>query len=166
MTGPAVTGPAVSGPTVTGPAVSGPAVTGTRPPEHGGPGVTGVRLDIALFEGAEERDSGGPWEGVSAWALPAPADGVEVCTVAQRAGPVTCAKGLRVLPDHTWDDHPPLDVLVYPGGHGTRRQLGDAEVRRFVRATAAAARLVARLGSVERARQVRRFIQYDPAPPV
>jgi transcriptional regulator GlxA family with amidase domain len=50
---------------------------------------------------------------------------------------------VRVFADHTWDDHPPLDVLVYPGGEGTRRQLGDPAVRRWVRAVADDADVVA-----------------------
>jgi transcriptional regulator GlxA family with amidase domain len=194
-----------------------------------------VRIGIALFEGAEELDWAGPWEVLAAWAKGWPDDGVEIFTLAREDGLVTCAKGLRVLPDHTWDSAPPLDVLVYPGGVGTRRELADEvvldwlrglrardtlmtsvctgslvyasagllegrpattwwgaldrlaelgngiEVRpddRFVDSgevvTAAgvsagidmALHLVARLHSVERAQEVRRYIQYDPQPPV
>ncbi len=195
----------------------------------------GVRIGIALFDGAEELDFAGPWEVLAAWAGQWPGDGVEVLTVADMLEPVTCAKGLRVLPDATWETTGPLDVLVYPGGMGTRPQLGDEEIRRRVRGlhgrgtlmtsvctgslvyadaglldgrpatthwaqldllrslgrdidvraddrfvddgeviTAAgvsagidmALHLVARLHSPERARDVRRYIQYDPAPPV
>jgi putative intracellular protease/amidase len=50
---------------------------------------------------------------------------VEVFTVAATTDPVECAKGLRVLPDHTWDTAPAYDVLVYPGGQGTRREAED-----------------------------------------
>ena len=192
-------------------------------------------IGIALFDGAEELDWAGPWEVLAAWAEQFPDDGVRVFTVAREQRPVTCAKGLRVLPDETWETAPPVDVLVYPGGRGTRPQLGDEAVRSWVRGhaergalvasvctgalvladaglldgrpatthwgslellptlgreievrpderfvdtgdviTAAgvsagidmALHLVARLHSVERARQVRRYIQYDPEPPV
>ena len=34
-------------------------------------------------------------------------------------------EGMRVLPDHTWESAPGFDVLVYPGGIGTRRELAD-----------------------------------------
>jgi transcriptional regulator GlxA family with amidase domain len=140
-----------------------------------------------------------------------------------------------VLPDETWEAAPPLDVLVYPGGRGTRAELRDDAVLDWVRGisrsgavvasvctgslvlaaaglldgkpatthwqslellptlgkdievrpddrfvdngeviTAAgvsagidmALHLVARLHSPERAREVRRYIQYDPEPPV
>lgn len=194
-----------------------------------------MRIGIFLFEGAEELDWAGPWEVLSSWAHGWPDDGAEVVTVARKDGPVTCAKGLRVLTDHTWETLGPVDVLVYPGGVGTRAHLGDTEIHewleglteegtlmtsvctgslvyadagllagrpatthwgsldhlarlgadievrpddRFVDSgeviTAAgvsagidmALHLVARLHSVDRAREVRRYIQYDPQPPV
>ena len=85
-------------------------------------------IAVALFEGAEELDFAGPWEVLAAWARQWPDDGVEVFTVAATTDPVTCAKGMRVLPDQTWETAPAIDVLVYPGGFGTRRELADEEV--------------------------------------
>ena len=78
-----------------------------------------MRIGIALFDGAEELDWAGPWEVLAAWRQFAD-DGVEVFTVARTTEPVICAKGLRVLPDRTWDEAGRLDVLVYPGGSGAR----------------------------------------------
>jgi transcriptional regulator GlxA family with amidase domain len=192
-------------------------------------------IGIALFDGAEELDWAGPWEVLAAWAEQWPADRVEVFTLARAERPITCAKGLRVLPDETWETAPPLDVLVYPGGQGTRKELADEAVLDWVRGIAGngslvtsvctgslvfaaaglldgrpatthwsaldllptlgheievrpddrfvdtgnvvtaagvsagidmALHLVARLHSPERAREVRRYIQYDPEPPV
>jgi transcriptional regulator GlxA family with amidase domain len=197
--------------------------------------LAGMRIGIALFDGAEELDFAGPWEVLGAWATQWPEDGVEVLAVGDSLEPVLCAKGLRVLPDVTWQTAGSLDVLVYPGGMGTRPQLADEgvlarlrgladagtlmtsvctgslvfaaaglldgrpattywgqldllaslgrdiDVRREARfvdggevVTAAgvsagidmALHLVARLHSTERARDVRRYIQYDPEPPV
>ena len=194
-----------------------------------------THIAIALFEGAEELDWAGPWEVLAAWSQQWPDDGVEVFTLARAAEPVTCAKGLRVLPDHSWETAPSFDVLVYPGGMGTRRELKDEAVLGWLRdlrgngtlmtsvctgslvyaaagllngrpattywsqldylgeldptiqvrrddrfvdsaevVTAAgvsagidmALHLVARLHSEQRAREVRRYIQYDPEPPV
>ena len=87
-----------------------------------------TRIAVVLFDGAEELDFAGPWEVLAAWATQWPEDGVEVFTVAPTADPVTCAKGMRVLPDHTWDTAVAIDVLVYPGGVGTRRDLADPAV--------------------------------------
>ena len=96
-----------------------------------------MRIGIALFEGAEELDWAGPWEVLAAWARQWPDDGVEVFTLAREDGPVTCAKGLRVLPDRTWATAGRLDVLVYPGGMGTRRELADEDVLAWLRGLAA-----------------------------
>jgi transcriptional regulator GlxA family with amidase domain len=156
----------------------------------------GMKIGIALFDGAEELDWAGPWEVANAGKL---------------------------------------DVLVYPGGKGTRRELKDDAVLDWLRSTQAsstlmtsvctgalfyaaagflrerpattywsahdllheleptvesrphdrfvdagevitaagvsagidmALHLIARLHSPQRAREVRRYIQYDPAPPV
>jgi transcriptional regulator GlxA family with amidase domain len=192
-----------------------------------------VRIAIAVFEGAEELDFVGPWEVLAAWRFLHP-DEVEVFLVGEDLEPVTCAKGMRVVPDRTWDDAGELDVLLYPGGKGTRAQLGNERIRARLRGlkeegtlmtsvctgslvyadaglldgrpaatyhaafgellplgrdieprpeerfvddgdivTAAgvsagidmAIHLVGRLASPDRAREVRRYIQYDPEPP-
>ena len=188
-----------------------------------------------LFDDFEELDAVGPWEVLSFWTHHFPGDGWQVTAFSRDGLPVTAAKGLVVHPEHSYQTVPPMDVLIYPGGMGTRPHLDDAaqldwvrrqrgevplmtsvctgslvyaragllkgrpatthwgsldllgeldpttEVRpddRFVDdgdvITAAgvsagidmALHLVARLHSVERAREVRRGIQYDPQPPV
>ena len=90
-----------------------------------------------LFEDAEELDFAGPWEVFGVWADDWPEDGVELVTVAETDEPIRCANGLRVLADRTWDELGHLDVLVYPGGIGTRAQLGQAHVRERLRERAA-----------------------------
>jgi transcriptional regulator GlxA family with amidase domain len=63
-------------------------------------------------------------------------------TVAEHGNPVRCAKGLRVVADHSFAGHPALDVLVVPGGVGARRGVPDT-VLGWVRKTAADASWVA-----------------------
>jgi transcriptional regulator GlxA family with amidase domain len=101
-----------------------------------------MRIAIALFEDAEELDWAGPWEVLAAWARQWPEDGVEVLTVAETLEPIRCAKGLRVLADRTWAQLGPVDVVVYPGGIGTRPQLGREEIRARVRGLADAGTLM------------------------
>jgi len=102
-----------------------------------------VRIAIALFADAEELDFAGPWEVLAAWAAHWPEDGATVFTVAESdERPIRCAKGLRVLADRRWDAVGALDALVYPGGIGTRAQLGEEHVRERVRALAAAGTLM------------------------
>jgi transcriptional regulator GlxA family with amidase domain len=80
-----------------------------------------ITTGILLFDGAEELDFVGPWEVFTMARRP----GDAVVTIAERSGPVRCAKGLRVLPDHALPDAPALDVLVVPGGHGTRAEVDN-----------------------------------------
>ena len=91
-----------------------------------------VSIGIVLFDGCEELDWAGPWE-VFTMARQA---GDTVVTIAERADPVRCAKGLRVLPDHTFADAPELDVILIPGGHGSRRERENPAMLDFVRRVA------------------------------
>ena len=92
-----------------------------------------TRIGVVVFDDAEELDWAGPWEVLGVWSRLWPEDGAEVVTVAASLDPVTCAGGLRILPDRTWEDVGDLDVLVYPGGHGTRRQLDDGNLHQRLR---------------------------------
>jgi transcriptional regulator GlxA family with amidase domain len=192
-------------------------------------------IGISLFTDVEELDAIGPWEVLSYWTRTFPEDGYAVSCLSASGGLVRCAKGLVVRADHSYADAPPFEVLVYPGGQGTRAQLHDDAQLDWVRSrrtevalmtsvctgslvyaaagllrgrpatthwrsldlladldptidvranerfvddgdviTSAgisagidmALHLVKRLAGVERAREVRRGIQYDPAPPV
>jgi transcriptional regulator GlxA family with amidase domain len=77
-----------------------------------------LTVGILLFDGVEELDFVGPWEVFTMAAACGLA--VETCTIAATEV-VRCAKGLRVLADHTVEAAPKLDILVVPGGRGTRR---------------------------------------------
>lgn len=90
-------------------------------------------IGIFVFPGVEELDFVGPWEVLRAWERMAPDDGAKVFLLAAEEGTIECAKGMRVIPDETWATAPPLDVLVFPGGMGTRRQLGNESIRSWVR---------------------------------
>ncbi|MBP0457428.1 DJ-1/PfpI family protein [Streptomyces montanisoli] len=192
-------------------------------------------IGILLFPDVEELDAIGPWEVLAFWTRTFPDDGWRVFCLSADGAPVTCAKGLTVQAHHSMADAPPLDVLLHPGGQGTRPLLRDERHLEWVRSQRRAAplmtsvctgslvyaaagllagrpatthwgsldllaeldptidvraddrfvddgdvvtsagvsagidmalHLVARLASAERAREVRRGIQYDPRPPV
>lgn len=97
---------------------------------------------IALFPDVEELDFVGPWEVLRSWQAWWPEDGAEVFTVADGAEPIRCAKGMLVIPDRTWAGCERPDVLVYPGGQGTRPQLADDEVLGRLREMAGAGTLM------------------------
>ncbi len=104
--------------------------------------MSGPAIVVVLFDGVEELDWTGPWEVLATWSRGWPDDGASVCTVADHGGVLRCANGARVLADHTWDDVPAPDVVVWPGGRGTRVQVGDEAVRGRVRRIAAAGTLM------------------------
>jgi len=88
---------------------------------------------ILLFDQAEELDFAGPLE-VFGMACQ---DGDRVVTVAERSEPVRANLGLRVVPDHSVADAPPLDVLVVPGGFGTRREADNPVLLDWIKQVAA-----------------------------
>jgi len=96
---------------------------------------------IVLFPDAEELDFVGPFEAFGMLAKHIDQEW-SVVTVAQTRDPVLCAKGLVVVPDRAFDDCPPLDVLLVPGGQGTRVEVDNPTLIEFVQRTGAAARLV------------------------
>ena len=93
---------------------------------------------LLIFDGAEELDFVGPWEVFTISAL-LREDAGTVVLIAERPDAVRCGNGMRVLPDCTLDDHPPLDVLLVPGGHGTRREVSNPAVTGWIRKVSATA---------------------------
>jgi transcriptional regulator GlxA family with amidase domain len=94
-----------------------------------------ITTGMLIFDDAEELDFVGPWEVFTAAAKMR--DGDRVVTIAERATTVRCNKGLRVLPDHTFGDAPALDIVVVPGGQGTRREVANPVVIEWLRAVGA-----------------------------
>jgi len=100
-------------------------------------------VGIVLFPDVEELDAVGPWEVLAYWAETFPEDGYHVSCLSVSGGPVRCAKGLVVHADYAFADAPPYDVLVYPGGQGTRPQLRDEAQLAWVRSQRGAVPLMA-----------------------
>jgi len=83
-------------------------------------------VGILIFDDVEVLDFCGPFE-VFSVARP---DGehsdesrlFNVVTIAEEDRIITCRGGLLVKPHTTIENHPPLDILVVPGGLGTRRE--------------------------------------------
>jgi transcriptional regulator GlxA family with amidase domain len=193
------------------------------------------QIGILLFDGVEELDAVGPWEVLASWTREFPDDGYAVCCLSRSGASVTAAKGMVFGVDHSFATAPPFEVLLHPGGQGTRPLMHDESHLSWLREQRAAVplmtsvctgslvyaaagllkarpatthwasldllsetdpsievrkddrfaddgdivtsagvsagidmalHLVSRLAGVERARLVRRYIQYDPQPPV
>lgn len=78
-----------------------------------------MKFGILAFNDLEELDAIGPWE-VLSWAAKQEQSDMEVYTIGSSGKEIRCAKGLNIVTDYTIDDHPPLDVILVPGGQGTR----------------------------------------------
>lgn len=85
------------------------------------------RVDILLFDGVEELDAVGPWEVLAAWCNNHPEDGWTVRMISLGAQPVLCGKGLTLSAHAGLDDLEGTEVLIHPGGIGTRRLMHDDE---------------------------------------
>jgi transcriptional regulator GlxA family with amidase domain len=84
-----------------------------------------------VFDDAEELDVVGPWEVITASSMLRVSEGGEPDTtvmVAPGPEPIRCAKGMVMVPHRTFAECPPLDVIVVPGGQGTRAQAGNEAV--------------------------------------
>ncbi len=94
-------------------------------------------VGIVIYEQMEVLDFAGPFEVFSVARVDPEADRQSpplyaVRLIARSAGSVTATGGMRVLPDFSFADCPGLDVLVVPGGQGSRDQLGNPELLRFI----------------------------------
>jgi transcriptional regulator GlxA family with amidase domain len=95
-----------------------------------------VTIGILIFDDVEELDFVGPWEVFGGLFKFSPELG-RCVLIAEKAGTVACNKGMRVVGDYGFDDAPPLDVLLVPGGQGTRREVTNARLIAWLRETGA-----------------------------
>jgi transcriptional regulator GlxA family with amidase domain len=107
-------------------------------------------VGILIFDDVEILDFAGPFEVFSRTRLvPGPESRrsedsapFHVFTVAKTAAPIRTTGGLRVIPHYGFADAPRVDLVVVPGGWGTRTLLQDAETLDWIRRAAAGARKV------------------------
>jgi transcriptional regulator GlxA family with amidase domain len=103
--------------------------------------MTQKQVGIVLFDDVEVLDFCGPFEVLSATRLNEEKRREElspfqVLLVAEKAQPVITTGGMKVIPDYTFDSCPKLDILVVPGGWGTRRELSNPVMLDWLRARA------------------------------
>jgi transcriptional regulator GlxA family with amidase domain len=91
-----------------------------------------MRIGVLVFPDVEELDFLGPWEMLGMWSRE-PGGPAQRLIVAQALAPVACAKGLSLNPHVSFADCPELDVLLVPGGQGTRREVDNPVLVAFLR---------------------------------
>jgi transcriptional regulator GlxA family with amidase domain len=87
-----------------------------------------MEIAIPLYDRFTALDAVGPYEVL--WRLP----GARVRWVGAEARPYATDRGLQLIAEATLDDVPSPDVLVVPGGTGTRDALGDERLVEWIRA--------------------------------
>lgn len=106
-----------------------------------------IDVGILIFPDVEELDFVGPYEVFGQTSRLIARGIVEgpdltVRLIARTVGPVVCANGMRVLPDASFAECQAVDVLLVPGGQGTRPLASDPETLAFIAATAKTARWI------------------------
>ncbi|MDR3498912.1 MAG: DJ-1/PfpI family protein [Parvibaculum sp.] len=93
-------------------------------------------IGILIFDDAEELDFVGPYEVFTMsnemFARSENRRPDKVLLISETGGTVTCAKGMRVEAHCGIADAPKLDVLLVPGGMGTRREINNPALMSWI----------------------------------
>jgi transcriptional regulator GlxA family with amidase domain len=100
------------------------------------------KVAIFIFDEVEVLDFCGPFEVFAVTGARAEEKPFEVFTVAETAAPITARNGLSVNPTFTFADCPQADILIIPGGYGTRPLMQHQATLDWITAQAAHAELV------------------------
>lgn len=96
------------------------------------------RVGILIFQDVEVLDFCGPFEVFSVTRINEErrreeTSPFQVALIAESKDPVVASGGLRVLPDYTLEDCPRLNILVVPGGWGTRKEIHNEKLLNWIR---------------------------------
>lgn len=97
---------------------------------------------ILLFDDVELLDFCGPLEVFSVAGRFLEPPGWKVFTVAESAGAVVTHDGLSVVPHHVVGECPKPNILLVPGGQGTRREMHNAALIEWIKLASRKAELV------------------------
>jgi transcriptional regulator GlxA family with amidase domain len=90
---------------------------------------------ILIFDDVEVLDFCGPFEVFGVTGLrDAGERPFHVYTVAEKAGPILARNGLSVNPSHTLENCPAPDLLLIPGGFGTRKEMYNEPLLQWIKA--------------------------------
>jgi transcriptional regulator GlxA family with amidase domain len=114
---------------------------------------------IFLFDDMELMDFAGPYEVFTAVNLALEEMLCKVYTISETGSTIKTINGLQVLPDFSIDNSPQPEILVIPGGNGTRQLVNNlsfiqwlkssAEKSEIVFSVCSGARLLAKAGLLE-----------------
>lgn len=93
--------------------------------------IPGFRLGIYVFKDAEIVDYAAPYGVFSVARRLAPE--LEAFLVADAMHPIQTQAGLTVLPNYSFNDEPDMDAFLIPGGFGTRQEMHNGRLHRYIR---------------------------------
>lgn len=107
-----------------------------------------LTVGIVIFDQVEVLDVAGPFEAFSVTRLneerrQEQSSPFRILLVSERKAQVSAIGGLRFTPDVTIYDCPAMDLLIVPGGWGTRKEVKNNTLLRWIAARAAKTRLTA-----------------------
>jgi len=91
-------------------------------------------VGIFLFDNVEVLDFAGPFEVFSSTSQLNNYEPFSVFTISENGEEINAVNGLNVLPDFSFEDHPDIDILVVPGGDGTKVEIDKQPVMDWVSA--------------------------------
>ena len=109
--------------------------------ESSTPAARRRRVAILLFDDVEVLDFAGPFEVFSVAQLATGEAAFDVATIALHPGEVAARNDLRIVPSSAAASHGPAEILVVPGGYGTRREMKRAAMLDFLRSASSTADL-------------------------
>ncbi len=87
------------------------------------------RVAVVLFEGFTVLDVYGPVQAFASCRVPSEDGGFrrlfELCSMAEKAGRVNSGEGPPSYAEYSFDHAPDCDILLIPGGFGTRAMVND-----------------------------------------
>src|SRR5688500_10115303 len=99
-------------------------------------------VGILIFNDVEVLDFAGPLEVFSVTGRRDDTNPFNVFTVAENPGPISARNEFVVIPKYSFENCPDLDILVVPGGYGTRREMLNKKLVKWVTERADEAEIV------------------------
>lgn len=101
-----------------------------------------ISIGILIFSQVEELDFVGPFE-VLSYVNKLHPESTKVQLVAETLDPVCAFNGMKIIPDVTLQDCPPLDIVITPGGKGRISAMKNPAIKEFILRHAKTAHFIA-----------------------
>ena len=110
-----------------------------------------INVGIFIFDDVEVLDFAGPFEVFSRTRLLKGAESrrsndsapFNPFTVSIDKKPLTATGGLKIIADYTFNNFPKIDILIVPGGYGTRTLLNNEILLKWIKAVSDKANITA-----------------------